>query len=120
MNTPKTDKNPAAACTGLLDGSWSRNHIAHAIACELDRAYQKHGREQWGRHEFYGILKEEVDELWHAIKTDAPEGQVAVEAIQVAAMVFRYLETGDRYGHPSNDQVHVPLADSGREAERQP
>lgn len=65
---------------------------------ELARAYAKHGREQWGRHEFYGILLEEVDELWDAIKADEPLARVHEEAVQVAAMCIRYIETGDRYG----------------------
>jgi NTP pyrophosphatase (non-canonical NTP hydrolase) len=76
-----------------------REDIVAAVDEELDRAYKKHGAPQWGRHEFYGILKEEVDELWDAIKGDEPASRVYDEAIQVAAMVFRYLETGDRYGH---------------------
>lgn len=71
------------------------------ISRELDRAYEKHGRDQWGRHEFYAILKEEVDELWDAIKADKPQEDVRDEAIQIAAMVFRYLETGDRYREPN-------------------
>lgn len=66
-----------------------------AIDAELRRAYEKHGTEPWGRHEFYGILLEEVDELWDAIKADEPLNRVAEEAVQVAAMVIRYLETGD-------------------------
>lgn len=68
------------------------------IQAELTKAYGKHGREQWGRHEFYAILKEEVDELWDAIKGDEPLERVHAEAIQVAAVCRRYLETGDRYG----------------------
>jgi hypothetical protein len=70
---------------------------------ELNQAYAKHGREPWGRHEFYGILKEEVDELWDDIKSDAPIDNVLREALQVAAMCARYLETGDRYwgAHPT-------------------
>lgn len=68
-----------------------------AVRDELTRAYAKHGGQQWGRHEFYGILKEEVDELWDAIKADEPFSRVRDEAIQVAAMPVRYLETGDRY-----------------------
>jgi integrase len=72
--------------------------IDDAIDAELSNAYAKHGKEQWGRHEFYAILKEEVDELWDAIKRDLPQDQVVHEAIQVATMIFRYLETGDRYG----------------------
>jgi len=79
-----------------------RREIIEAISKELNRAYSKHGREQWGRHEFYGILKEEVDELWDAIKADHPQGQVVMEAIQIAALCFRYLETRDRYREPSN------------------
>lgn len=67
------------------------------IAAELDRAYAKHGREPWGRHEFYAILLEEVDELWDAIKGDRPQEEVEAELTEVAAMCFRYFETGDRY-----------------------
>jgi NTP pyrophosphatase (non-canonical NTP hydrolase) len=67
------------------------------IKHELDHAYSKHGREPWGRHEFYAILLEEVDELWEAIKQDRPQVEVMVELVQVAAMCFRYAETGDRY-----------------------
>jgi NTP pyrophosphatase (non-canonical NTP hydrolase) len=100
MTTPKA---PTAHPLGEAAGSaLTRDQIAHAITCELDRAYSKHGREQWGRHEFYAILKEEVDELWDAIKTDAPQGEVRKEAIQVASMVFRYLETADRYREPNS------------------
>jgi NTP pyrophosphatase (non-canonical NTP hydrolase) len=65
---------------------------------ELDHAYAKHGKQPWGRHEFYAILLEEVDELWDAVKADEPMARVQAEAVQVAAVVFRYLETGDRYG----------------------
>lgn len=73
----------------------------HAITEELERAYSKHGRGQWSRHEFYAILKEEVDELWDDIKNDSAQVNVEKEAIQIAAMVFRYLETGDRYREPT-------------------
>lgn len=79
--------------------------ILRLIGEELDRAYEKHGADQWGRHEFYAILQEEVDELWDAIKGDEPLARVRREAVQVAAMVVRYLETGDRY------QGDIPLED---------
>jgi NTP pyrophosphatase (non-canonical NTP hydrolase) len=75
----------------------SRPEVMSQIARELERAYSKHGREKWGRHEFYGVLREEMDELWDAIRGDDNQEQVIKEAIQVASMVFRYLETGDRY-----------------------
>lgn len=75
---------------------WSR------IQQEIDHAYAKHGRDTWGRHEFYAILKEEVDELWDEIKHDAPTERVLKELVEVAAMCLRCAETGDRYrgAHP--------------------
>ncbi len=74
-----------------------RSAIWMQIESELDRAYKKHGKEKWGRHEFYAILKEEVDEVWDSIKRDAPQDYLFMEIIQVAAVCARYLETGDRY-----------------------
>lgn len=78
-----------------------RSEFMARVFSELDRAYAKHGRGQWGRHEFYGILKEEVDELWADIKGDAPQAQLEKELVQVAAMCFRYFETRDRYREPA-------------------
>lgn len=65
---------------------------------EIDRAYEKHGKDLWGRHEFYGIIKEEIDEVFDAIKKNESQEKLEKEIIQVAAMCMRYLETGDRYG----------------------
>lgn len=70
------------------------------VDAALSHAYAKHGRLPWGRHEFYGILREEIDELWDAIKSDAPTADVLAEAIQCAAVIRRYCETGDRYLGP--------------------
>lgn len=67
------------------------------LSDELKRAYEKHGCEPWGRHEFYAILLEEVEEVWDAIKRDLPQAELEKEIVQVAAMCFRYFETGDRY-----------------------
>ena len=72
-----------------------RQEIFSAIEAELDHAYAKHSSAPWSRHEFYGILKKEVDELWDDIKSDAKQEDVVAEALQVAAMAIRYLETGD-------------------------
>lgn len=74
-----------------------RLDLLDAISAELDHAYGKHGREPWGRHEFYAILLEEVEELWDAIKADEPQERVLAEMVQVAAMCSRYFETDDRY-----------------------
>ena len=42
-------------------------------------------------HEGYAIIKEEVDELWDAIKANDQQ-QARHEAVQVAAMALRFLE----------------------------
>jgi len=74
-------------------------HPVHEVIEALEHAYRKHGYEKWGRHEFYAILKEEVDELWDTIKNDEPLENVHKEAVQVAAVVLRFMETGERYGY---------------------
>jgi NTP pyrophosphatase (non-canonical NTP hydrolase) len=76
----------------------NRAEIILALSQELDRAYAKHGNQPWGRHEFYGILLEEVEEMWDAIKGDEPLERVHEEALQVACVVIRFLESGERYG----------------------
>jgi len=81
------------------NGYRTREQILDDIDAELARAYSKHGAPQWGRHEFYGILKEEVDETWDVIKADESMGRLYEEAIQVAAVVIRFFETGERYNH---------------------
>jgi len=63
---------------------------------ELEHMYTKHGRDPWKRHEFFGILKEEVDELWDDIKHDVPVPQMLHEIVQVAAVCLRYVDAGDR------------------------
>lgn len=74
-----------------------RAELFERVAAELDRAYAKHGAEPWGRHEFMGILLEEVDELKETVWKDMPTPQFEKELVQVAAMCLRYYETGNRY-----------------------
>ncbi len=57
---------------------------------ELNRATAKHGPMR-SAHEGYAVLKEEVDELWDDIKTNAPLADQRKEAIQIAAMAIRYI-----------------------------
>lgn len=57
---------------------------------EVRRAKVKHPGEFNSLHEGYGVLLEEVDELWDEIKIDkADRKRVRTEAIQVAAMALR-------------------------------
>ena len=81
-----------------------RDDILKAIIAELDHAYNKHGSLPWGRHEFYAILLEEVEEVWEDIKKDSASEDLVKEIIQVAAMCIRYLETDDRYRG-----IHPPI-----------
>ena len=84
-------------------GEDTRSQFWLAVCAEIDHAYVKHGREPWGRHEFYAIMREEVDEVWDEIKGDTPSADLLKEVVQVAAMCLRYAETGDRYRgeHPA-------------------
>ena len=43
------------------------------------------------RHEGYAVIKEEVDELWDAIKGNYSSDLVEEEAVQVGAMALRFL-----------------------------
>lgn len=83
--------------------------VFEKISAEINRAYAKHGQAQWGRHEFYGIILEEVDEVWDDIKADAPTDQLEKEIIQVAAMCVRFLESGCKYSDP---KIHKPNDDA--------
>lgn len=49
-------------------------------------------------HEGYAVLLEEVDELWDAVKANAPRERLRAEAVQVAAMAIRFIHdvVGDK------------------------
>lgn len=82
---------------GLMEtNSLAREEFIKKIILEVEYAQTKHGVNKWGRHEFYGILKEEVDELWDDIKSNADQEKLLEELIQVAAVCLRYFESGDR------------------------
>lgn len=75
----------------------NRARFIAAVLDQLDHAYSKHGSELWSRHEFYGILKEEVDEVFDNIKQNGSKEDLIAEMIQVAATCLRYAESLDRY-----------------------
>ncbi|TKB87567.1 MAG: hypothetical protein E8D43_00880 [Nitrospira sp.] len=65
--------------------------VAHMgdIQHEYSQARKKH-RPMHSAHEGYAVLKEEVDEMWDAIKAnDIPHARR--EALQVAAMALAFL-----------------------------
>jgi NTP pyrophosphatase (non-canonical NTP hydrolase) len=57
---------------------------------EFDRATAKNG-EFNSRHEGWAVLREEVDELWDAIKDNNDREALIEEATQVGAMALRFL-----------------------------
>ena len=79
----------------------TRDEFFLFVTAEIDKAYRKHGRHPWGRHEFLGVITEEFREMEVEIFKggSVPFDRTALqrEIIQVAAMCLRYLETGDRY-----------------------
>lgn len=77
-----------------------RRQFLAGMMAELRHAYRKHGSHPWNRHEFMGVLTEEMDELWDAVKLDLPIQEVLKEAMQVACVCLRYAETPDRHRGP--------------------
>lgn len=71
----------------------TRDLLIQCITDEVDLAVAKHGNDQWSRHEFYAILKEEVDEAWDEIKRNGEDWKLKAEIVQIAAVCLRYLET---------------------------
>jgi len=62
------------------------------IKKEYERANIKH-KMFTSTHQGYGVLLEEVDELWNEIKQNSSKDLMAKEAIQVAAMALKFLES---------------------------
>lgn len=63
------------------------------VLAEVLRAKRKHNADFHGAHEGYGIMLEEVDELWDEIKKQGGGVNLEAhkEAMQVAAMAVRYM-----------------------------
>jgi len=59
------------------------------ILAELRRARDKFPRPLNSPHEGFGVLREEVDELWETVR--GLEGDMRAEATQVGAMAIRFL-----------------------------
>lgn len=52
----------------------------------------KYGRNYASHHEFYAVLKEEIEEVWEEIKKKDPDKEkIKKECIQVMAVLTRYL-----------------------------
>lgn len=67
-----------------------RASVLAEVGDELEQATRKFGPFA-SPHEGWAIIKEEMDELWDAIKTGQPMADMRQEAIQVAAMAVRFV-----------------------------
>lgn len=76
----------------FIDGT--RKAIIELVELELESAYQAHGDRPWSRHEFYGVLMEEVEEMWDEIKANGSTEDLYKELVQVMACCLRYTERG--------------------------
>lgn len=54
-------------------------------------------------HEGYAVIKEELDELWQAIKRNEPRENWRREAVQVGAMALRFV--ADLCGRDKQDET---------------
>lgn len=70
---------------GVKAASWLKE-----IVEEFNQAMSKHPKLLSSRHEGAAVLLEEVDEFWDAVKADDVDSAKR-EAVQVAAVVLRYL-----------------------------
>lgn len=60
---------------------------------ELARARTKHPTPQTSYHEGYGVVLEELDEVWDLVKSQRPDKtSLLKELVQVAAMAQRFAE----------------------------
>lgn len=75
------------------DEDLARTRFLKLVSDEVDRAIKKHGNHRWTCHEFYGIILEEFEEMWDAIKYDDISKHLLEEMVQVAAMCLRFAET---------------------------
>jgi hypothetical protein len=67
----------------------TRDEWLDAIVAELNRAQAKFPSFHSG-HEGYAVIREELDELWDAVKQDDIPHAI-MEAQQVAAMALRFM-----------------------------
>ena len=72
------------------EGKQQRNEALVDMMREYQRARQTFSPFQ-NTHEGYAVLKEEVDELWDAIKAKQSAEYLRREAVQVGAMALAFI-----------------------------
>ncbi len=67
-----------------------REQALRDIYEEFETAYSQYKHFQ-SPHEGWAVLREEVDELWDAIKENGTVDEMRAEAIQIAAVALRFI-----------------------------
>lgn len=82
------------------------------VLAEVTKATTRYGAFN-STHEAYGVLAEEVDELWDDIKANRTQ-HAAVEAVQVAAMAVRFIVDCPKWMEDESEPVPPvdPFADA--------
>ncbi|MDS0256431.1 hypothetical protein ApAK_01865 [Thermoplasmatales archaeon AK] len=64
--------------------------IFREVTSELKRAYEKYGPFR-SKHEAYGVILEELNEVWDTIRFKEPDRRTREEAVQLAAAVIAFI-----------------------------
>ena len=76
----------------MMENTGDGSNFLAAVYRELARARRKHGP-MHSHHEAWGVLQEELDEVWDEVKRQQPDPQrIIAELVQVAAMCARWAE----------------------------
>jgi len=85
------EQNHSQYWMGEYQGVFNNLPFLREVIDELDSATKKY-KDFNSAHEGYAVILEELDELWDEIKKRKPSrDRISKEAVQVAAMAFRFL-----------------------------
>lgn len=73
------------------------DHILQRVKTELMKANKKFPLFN-STHEGYGVIKEELDEMWDEIKANLTSRSI-LECVQLAAMAVKYIQSMERGKH---------------------
>lgn len=94
IETPLIDKSfEAPICsTGCSSDLWDEYLDMQMWGSIRKEIHQKHGKNFASAHEAYAVMKEELEEVWEAIRQDNIS-HAKVEAVQLAAVCLKFLRS---------------------------
>lgn len=82
----------STSCSSDLWNEYLDHVMWGSIRKEMERAGEKHGSRFTSAHEAYGVMREELEEVWDAIRAkDIPHAKV--EAVQLAGVCIKFLRS---------------------------